>query len=267
MAERNEENAAVTVESRGHVLLIGLNRAAKRNAFDEVMLTELAEAYTQLEDDPRARVGVLYAHGEHFTGGLDLAKVASRIVEGQPLYDTERAVDPWGLVGRTRSKPLVAAVRGWCLTLGIELLLAADVRIAAEDSRFSQMEVRRGIYPFGGATIRFPREVGWGNAMRWLLTGDEFDVSEAARMGLVQEVTATGEEFDRALWLAERIAEEAAPLAVRTTLESARRAVLEGEREAARRLVPDVTGLFGSADAAEGVQSFMERRPARFTGA
>ncbi|MDT5300538.1 MAG: hypothetical protein QOG79_3780, partial [Mycobacterium sp.] len=70
---------------------------------------------------------------------------------------------------------MVAAAQGRCLTLGIELLLAADIRIAASDTRFAQMEVLRGIYPFGGATIRLPRQAGWGNAMRWLLTGDEFD--------------------------------------------------------------------------------------------
>src|SRR3984885_13624400 len=105
--------------------------------------------------------------------------------------------------------PLVAAAHGWCMTLGIELLLAADVRIAATGTRFAQLEVQRGIYPFGGATLRLPREAGWGNAMRWLLTGDEFDAAEAHRIGLVQQV---------------------------------------------------------AADAAEGVQSFIERRQAQFQG-
>ena len=81
-------------------------------------------------------------------------------------------------------------MQGWCLTLGIELLLAADIRIAAAGTRFAQLEVQRGIYPFGGATIRLPRHTGWGNAMRWLLTGDEFDADEALRIGLVQEVAA-----------------------------------------------------------------------------
>ena len=85
---------------------------------------------------------------------------------------------------RSRTKPLVAAVHGKCLTLGIELLLASDVRIAAENATFAQIEIKRGIFPFGGATLRFPEAAGWGNAMRWLLTGDEFDAKEALRIGL-----------------------------------------------------------------------------------
>ena len=265
MAEHCDE-PVVTTELRGHVLLMGLNRTAKRNAFDEVMLDALAEAYGRLEDDPQAWVGVLFAHGDHFTAGLDLARVAGRIAEGKSRYASETALDPWGLVGRKRSKPVVAATQGWCLTAGIELLLAADIRIAAAGSRFSQMEVKRGIYPFGGATIRLPLEAGWGNAMRWLLTGDEFDAAEALRIGLVQEVVEPGRQLERAMELAERIATQAAPLAVRATLVSARRAVTDGPQAAADRLVPGVAELFGSEDAAEGVRSFVERRPARFTG-
>lgn len=256
---------SVTVERRDHVLLIGLNRPRKRNAFDLDLLNGLAEAYGRLEDDEDVWVGVLFAHGDHFTAGLDLAQVAGRIAGGRPIYDSEDAVDPWGLIGRHRSKPLVAAVQGWCLTLGIELLLAADIRIAATDTRFSQLEVKRGIYPFGGATIRFPREAGWGNAMRWLLTGDEFDAEEALRIGLVQEVVAPGAQVDRAVALAESIA-EAAPLGVRATLASAHRAATDGHQAAAHRLAADVATLFTSEDAAEGVQSFVERRPARFQG-
>src|SRR6202011_3363484 len=110
--------------------------------------------------------------------------------------------DPWRLDGAWTT-PLIAVAHGWCMTLGIELLLAADIRIAAAGTRFTQLEVQRGIYPFGGATIRLPREAGWGNAMRWLLTGDEFDAAEAHRIGLVQEVTEPGKELERAVALAE----------------------------------------------------------------
>jgi enoyl-CoA hydratase/carnithine racemase len=252
----------VTVELRGHILLMGLNRPDKRNAFNSAMLDELADAYARLEDDPEAWVGVLFAHGEHFTGGLDLAEGAGRLTsEGGLRYSSEQAIDPWGF-GRERSKPLVAAAQGWCMTLGIELLLAADIRLAASEARFSQMEVNRGIYPFGGATIRLPREAGWGNAMRWLLTGDEFDAAEAHRLGLIQEVTDPGHHLDRAVEIAERISTNAAPLGVRATLRSAR----EGESAAAERLVPEVLELMNTEDAQEGVQSFRERRTARFVG-
>src|SRR5580693_1532360 len=220
----------VSLELDGHVLLIGLNRPHKRNSFDRAMLADLARAYAVLESDTSVRAGVLFAHGDHFTAGLDLVDVGPGIATGQnPLPDDGR--DPWRLDGASKpapTTPLVAVAQGWCMTLGIELLLAADVRIAAVGTRFTQLEVQRGIYPFGGATIRLPREAGWGNAMRWLLTGDEFDAAEAHRIGLVQEV-----------------ADEAAAI---------------------ERLRPAVTELFASADAAEGVQSFVERREAHFQG-
>lgn len=153
------------------------------------------------------------------------------------------------------------------MTLGIELLLAADIRVVAADARFTQLEVRRGIYPFGGATVRFPQVAGWANAMRWILTGDEFDAEEALRIGLVQEIApdATAAR-ERATAIARTIAEDAAPLGVRTILASAHRAREDGERVAFERLTPDVVKLFNTADGAEGVQSFVERRKAVFTG-
>jgi enoyl-CoA hydratase len=256
----------VIVEQRDCVLHIGLNRPAKRNAFNIEMLEDLGRAYERLERDDALRVGVLFAHGENFTAGLDLAQVGPRLMAGS-LDWPDDARNPWRNDGRPWTKPVVAAVQGWCLTLGIELLLAADVRIASADARFAQLEVQRGIYPFGGATTRLPREAGWGNAMRWLLTGDEFDAAEALRIGLVQEVVAPGDHLDRAVELAERIATRSAPLAVRTTLAAAQRANREGERAAEDRFVDDVVDLFNTKDGAEGMLSFMERRPARFIGA
>jgi enoyl-CoA hydratase len=257
---------SVIVDQQDHVLRIGLNRPAKRNAFNVEMLDELGRAYERLERDDDLRVGVLYANGDHFTAGLDLAEVGPRLMEGS-LDWPDDARNPWRNDGRPWTKPVVAAVQGWCLTLGIELLLAADVRIASADARFAQLEVQRGIYPFGGATTRLPREAGWGNAMRWLLTGDEFDATEALRIGLVQEVVAPGNQLDRAVELAERIATRSAPLAVRTTLAAAQRANREGEQAAEDRFVDDVVALFKTTDGAEGMQSFLERRPARFVGA
>ena len=161
---------------------------------------------------------------------------------------------------------MVAAVQGRCLTLGIELLLAADIRVAAADARFAQIEVLRGIYPFGGATVRLPRTTGWGNAMRWLLTGDEFDAAEAHRIGLVQEVADSGvDAAARAVAIAQTIADRAAPLGVQATLASAQLSITD-HTAAVDRLRPEVNRLFGTADAAEGVQSFAERRAAQFQG-
>jgi enoyl-CoA hydratase len=255
----------VTLERDGHVLLMGLDRPAKRNAFDRAMLADLARAYALLEHDDDLRSGVLFAHGEHFTAGLDLADVAPAIASGSSPFP-EDGRDPWRLDG-TWSKPIVAAAHGWAMTLGIELLLAADVRIAAAGTRFAQIEVRRGIYPFGGATLRFPQVAGWGNAMRWILTGDELGAEEALRIGLVQEIAPDADAArERALSIARTIAQDAAPLGVRAALASAHRARLEGDQAAIDQLVPEVQRLFATADAAEGVQSFVERRPAVFAG-
>jgi enoyl-CoA hydratase len=255
----------VSLERDGHVLIIGLNRPEKRNSFNLAMLADLSRAYALLENDDTLRTGVLFAHGEHFTAGLDLVDVGPNIVnEVVPFPDDGR--DPWRLDGEW-TKPVVAAAHGRCLTLGIELLLAADIRIAAATTLFAQMEVRRGIYPFGGATIRFPRQTGWGNAMRWLLTGDEFGADEAHRIGLVQEVASDAAEAQaRAREIAHTIADRAAPLGVKATLASAHLARTAGEDAAIERLRPDVTRLFATADAAEGMQSFIERREAQFSG-
>jgi enoyl-CoA hydratase/carnithine racemase len=258
------EEGRVSLERRGRVVLIGLNRAAKRNAFDQAMFAQLGAAYAELEEDDEARCGVLFAHGDHFTAGLDLAQVTPVVARGQPLLP-EGVIDPWGLSPPYRAKPMVAAVQGWCLTLGIELLLAADVRVASADARFAQLEVRRGIYPFGGATIRFVREAGWGNAMRWMLTGDEFGAEEALRMGIVQEVVEPGCYLERAIELAQNIADQA-PLGVRATLDSARRALFDGEEQVARHLAQDAAPLLESEDAREGLRSFIERRKADFVG-
>ena len=255
----------IRTESQGpHVREIILDRAAKRNAFDLAMLREVAEAFTAAEDDPAVRAIVVSADGPHFTAGLDLAEVGPAVASGGRLFP-EGNVDPLGLNGRVRTKPFLLAARGWCLTIGIELALAADIVVLGDDAKLGQIEIKRGIFPFGGATMRLPARAGWGNAMRWLLTGDTFDAVEAARIGLVQEVVRTGEDRSRALAIAETIAKQA-PLGVRATLESARRSQADGEAAAAAALLEQARALMGTEDAAEGVRSFVERREGKFVG-
>lgn len=255
----------ILTEQRGHVLLIGLNRPEKRNAADFELLTGLAEAYGQLERDPELRVGLVYAVGDHFTGGLDLADIGPRIGADGISFVSDTGVDPWGVSGQQRTKPVVIAVQGTCLTFGIELILASDVAVAARSTRFGQIEVARGILPFGGATIRFPRAAGWGNAMRYILTGDLFDAAEAYRIGLVQEVVDDGAQFDAALSIAERIAAQA-PLAVQAALANAFTAVREGDAVAEAGLQPALARLAASEDARIGLQAFLSRTPAEFVG-
>jgi enoyl-CoA hydratase/carnithine racemase len=144
-------------------------------------------------------------------------------------------------------------------------MLAADIVVAAHDCRFAQLEVKRGIMATGGATLRMMERAGWGHAMRYLLTGDEFDAATALRLGFVQEVVPAGSQFARALEIAERIAAQA-PLAVRATIASSRLAVEQGDAAAIAQFRATQATLANSADAKEGVASFVEKRAARFSG-
>ncbi len=254
----------ITQERRGHVFLIGLNRVSKRNAFDPPMFHDLARAYGTYEADPELWCAVVFAHGPHFTGGIDLAQFAPLFGREDPFVQTAGQIDPFGMRSHL-TKPLVMAVQGITFTIGIEMLLAADIRIAAADARFAQLEIARGLYPLGGATFRLVREAGWGNAMRYLLTADEFNAAEALRMGLVQEVTEPGRQLERAVAMAERIAAQA-PLGVQATLRSARLGILEGEASAAARVREDLPAILASGDFREGLASFRERRAASFLG-
>ena len=254
----------ITTSVDGHVHTIALDRPEKRNAFDLRMLRELAEAMTAYEDDPDARAALLCAEGDHFTGGLDLAEVGPAVQSGASLFP-DTTVDPLSLHGRPRTKPLVVALQGWCLTIGIELALAADIRVASSDTRFGQIEINRGIFPFGGATIRLPAIAGWGNAMRWLLSGDIFDAAEAHRIGLVQEVVPPGDQRARGLAIAQTIARRA-PLGVRATLASSKASMYDGPDAATAMLLRQARDLMQSEDAAEGMRSFVERRDAVFQG-
>lgn len=254
----------VDVRRDGGVLMMGLDRAEKRNAFDTAMFHELALAYGELDRDDDLRAGVLYAKGDHFTGGMDLADMGPRLVAGDSLLP-DGGVNPWGTDDNPVRKPVVAAVQGTCLTLGIELLLAADVRVAAEDATFGQIEVSRGIVPFGGATTRLPQVAGWGNAMRWILTGEHFDAAEALRLGLVQEVVETGTQLARAVAIARRIAAQA-PLGVQAALRLGRLAWRDGPAAAEKRFFPEVIDLFATEDAGHGLAAFLSRQPAAFVG-
>jgi enoyl-CoA hydratase/carnithine racemase len=254
----------ITTERRGNVFFIGLNRPAKLNSFTVEMIRALGAAYTRYEGDDEARCAVLFAHGKDFTAGLDLADCAPVVQNGESLWPAT-GVDPLALEGRERTKPVVAAMQGRVFTLGIELALASDVRLCSDDASFVQLEIARGIFPFGGATFRAPAQLGWGNAMRFLLTAEPFGAAEALRIGLVQEVTPRDKLLERTTAVAERIAAQA-PLGVRATLASAHKAFREGPEAAIKALKPVITRLMASDDAREGVQSFIERRAGNFQG-
>jgi len=264
MSTERDPLGQVRIEQRGNLLLIGIDRPEKRNGFTPKMFNELAAAYTRLEESADLRCGVLYAEGDHFTAGLDMPTIVPLRKEGKPLLPTSE-VDPFNLRPPLRTKPVVAAMKGICFTVAIELMLAADVVIAADNCRFSQLEVKRGIMAGCGATFRMVERAGWGDAMKYLLTGDEFNSQDALRMKFVTEVVPAGQELARAIELAEKICRQA-PLAVQATMENARVAGTHGWQAAYMQIAATQRRLYNSEDAKEGVQSFLEKRDAKFVG-
>ena len=265
MTEQSDPNEGrITTELDDGLFLIGIDRPAKLNGFTPVMLRGMAQAYTRYEREPEARCAVVFAEGANFTAGLDLPKVAPHL-GGNTLLVEDGEVDPFGSRPPYRTKPVVFAVHGICFTLGIEMMLAADIVIAAANTRFAQVEVRRGLVPTGGATIRMVERAGWGNAMRYLLTGDEFDAQTAFRLGFVQEVVEPGRQKERAIELARHIAAQA-PLAVKATIGNARIALGEGPAAASALFGATQTRLLASEDFQEGLRSFKDKRPSRFKG-
>lgn len=257
------QQGKVSREIRGSLLLIGLDRAAKRNAFDSHLIHDLSLALTEYEDHPELRCAVIFAHGDHFTAGLDLVELQPKLSSGIFSYD-EHQINPWGTSGRQRKKPVIVAVQGFCYTAGIELMLNADIVIAQDNSQFAQMEVQRGILPFGGATVRFVQAAGWSKAMRYLLTGDTFDAQTALDLNLINEITREA-PLKRAIELAERIA-QAAPLAVQATLASAKEAAEHGAETAFSNLQQHLSPLLNTQDVQEGVMAMLQRRAPKFKG-
>ncbi len=259
----SEQQGKVSREIRGHLFMIGLDRAAKRNAFDSHLIHDLSLALTEYEDHPELRCAVIFAHGDHFTAGLDLVELQPKLSSGIFSYD-EHQINPWGTSGRARKKPVIVAVQGFCYTAGIELMLNADIAIAQDNTQFAQMEVQRGILPFGGATARFVQAAGWSKAMRYLLTGDAFDAATALDLNLINEIT-TESPLNRAIELAEHIA-QAAPLAVQATLASAKEAAEHGTEMAFSHLQQHLTPLLTTQDVQEGVMAMLQRRAPQFKG-
>ncbi|MCH7315526.1 crotonase/enoyl-CoA hydratase family protein [Acinetobacter sp. ANC 3882] len=254
----------VSREIIDHIMLIGLDRVAKRNAFDSHMIQDLSLALTEYENNAELRCAVIFAHGNHFTAGLDLVELQSKISEGIFNFAAEQ-INPWGTAGRHRTKPVVVAVQGICYTAGVELMLNADVVIASENTIFGQLEVQRGIMPFGGATVRFVQAAGWQKAMPYLLTGKTFDSKIADQLNLVSEVVANGQQLERALEIAKEIC-ISAPLAIQALLASATDAVTQGQTVAFEKMNNYLMPLFVSQDAQEGIRAMLEKRPPQFKG-
>jgi enoyl-CoA hydratase/carnithine racemase len=252
----------IGTERDGRVLKIVVDSVRKRNAFVPEMMLALAEALTAFDRDDELWVAMLCAAGEHTTAGLDMPKFFGP--DASRIELPADAIDPFALQRRTL-KPVVAVVQGITYTIGIEMMLAADIVVAADTARFCQMESKRGIAPLGGAHFRFLTRTGWGNAMYHLMLCDEFDAQRAREIGLVQEVVPFGRHIERGLEIAHAITKNA-PLGLRAMKEAALRYIAAGEAAAIAAIPAVRERVLSSEDAKEGIRSFVERREARFTG-
>ncbi len=258
----------LVVEREGEVLVLTMNRPEARNAFSPGMLTGLEDAWVAAEADDGVRVVILTGAAGHFSAGADLKAMFN------PDHDdphARRMRDDADLVWRALlrhrrfSKPLVAAVEGSCIAGGTEVLQATDIRVAGESARFGVSEVRWGLFPLGGSTVRLRRQVPYCRAMEVLLTGDHITAAEAVSMGLVNRVVPDGAALTEARKVAGRIAANG-PLAVRAIKRSVQETEGRPEEEALRIELEIGRPVFASEDAREGTRAFAERRRPVFQG-
>ncbi len=252
----DEIAARVDVQRRGPVLLVRMRRADKRNAIDVAMTRALDAALDLLDDDPDLRCGVLSGGPRVFSAGTD--------VSAGPGAPTERGGN-YGVVARRRTTPLVAAVEGVAFGGGFEVVLACDVVVASREARFALPEVGLGLVANCGALFRGPRALPPATARQMLLTGDPIGAERLHELGLVGELTDAGGAEDRALELAARVAERS-PVAVGATLRALDAADAGADVQGWTDTDAAVARVIDSADRAEGLAAFFERRPPSFPG-
>ena len=251
----------VLYELDGHVATLTLNRPDQRNAVSPELTTAMDAVLRRFEEDDEAWVGVLTGAGQNFCAGADLKALNA----GRGAELVTEAGGFGGFVRYPRTKPVIAAVRGFALAGGTELVLGCDLVVAGTDAQFGLPEVTRGIVAAAGGLFRLPRAIPPARAMELILTAERFGAEEAARWGLVNHLVEPAEVVDTARALADRICRNA-PLAVRESLAIARDALRMDDEEAWERSAEAMQRVRGSADAREGVRAFVEKRPAQWTG-
>jgi enoyl-CoA hydratase len=265
---------ALLSETRDHIAYLTLNRPEVHNAINPEMMVQLAEAWERIAADDAIRVIIITGAGNKaFSAGADLVRFLPLTTRQRPPEDqwdhavlkNPRLRDTAMLHPFEMYKPIIAAVNGYCVAGGMELMLATDIRVAAEHATFGLMEVKWSLIPYAGSIVRTPRQIPYCNAMELLLTGDRIDAPEARRLGLINHVVPAEQVMAKAQELAGKIAANG-PLAVRAIKEGVAKTsgvpLLEGykiESELARV-------VFSSEDAKEGPRAFREKRKPNFKG-
>lgn len=257
------EDQVVLTDIDGHVATVTINRPDKLNALNAAVRTQFGAAFDALAADDSVRVVIVTGSGpKSFVAGADIAEF-----EGRAPIDQFRVMKSFGIVDLVDAfpKPVIASINGFCLGGGCELAMGCDIRIASDKARLGQPEVNLGLLPGAGGSQRLPRLVGLGTAYKMLFSGDMVDADEALRIGLVDEVVPADELMDRSRELAAGIASKS-PVALQLIKEAVRAAVRMPLDEGLR-LETTLFGLaFSAEDKVEGVQAFLEKRAAKFTG-
>ncbi|GLW19362.1 enoyl-CoA hydratase [Streptomyces sp. NBRC 13847] len=257
----------LTVARTGATLVLTLNRPEAKNALSLAMLVGLYDGWVAADEDDGIRSIVLTGAGGTFCAGMDLKALAGDGMAGEQYRDRLRD-DPelhWKAMLRHHRprKPVIAAVEGHCVAGGTEILQGTDIRVAGESATFGLFEVRRGLFPLGGSTVRLARQIPHTHALEMLLTGRPYTAEEAARIGLIGQVVPDGSALDKALEIAELI-NGCGPLAVEAVKASVYATAGMTEADGLKDELARGWPLFATADAKEGARAFAEKRPPVF---
>lgn len=263
-----DEEPHLLIERDGHVITLTMNRPDARNALSSEMVVRLADAWEMADADDEIRVVILTGAAGHFCAGADLKAMAGGYGDNEWTQRSRSDPEiPWKALLRhyRLKKPLLAAVEGYAVAGGTEILQATDVRVAGRSAMFGIAEVRRGLFPVGGSTVRLRRQIGYAKAMEILLTGELFSADEALRIGLINRVVDDGAALTEAKKIAEAITANA-PLSVQAVKRSVQETDGLPEAEAMKVELEIGLPIFGTEDAREGPKAFKEKRPANFKG-
>jgi enoyl-CoA hydratase/carnithine racemase len=257
--------AEITYEVTGRIATVTLNRPQARNGYTVRMSDELSHAMDTADRDEDVRVVVLTGSGKDFSVGADLS-AGGFDFDQEPPDDWQ---EPAGRCSKrifTMNKPVIAALRGASVGGGLTITLSCDYRLAAEDSKFGFVFTRRGMYPEGASAWFLPRLVGMGTAVDWMISGRVFGPDEALRAGLVHSVHAPEAVLDKAYELARDLVANTAPVSVAVTRQLLYRMASAPSPFEVHELDSKLTaGLPTTPDTAEGVLSFLQKRPPEFT--
>jgi enoyl-CoA hydratase len=263
---------ALLAEQDGHILVVTINRPKKKNAVNAEVLCGLSDAWHRLDDDDDLRVAILTGAGGNFCSGMDLS-VIRKLSSGAPpddefeerlAKDASIIFDGWLKTYRP-TKPVIAAVEGYALAGGTEILQGTEIRVAGESAVFGVTEVQRALFPMAGSTVRLPRQIPYTVAAEMLLAGTDMSAARCREIGLIGHVVPDGQALAKAREIAERIAANG-PLAVKAILKSMRETAGLPEAAAFEKEMPIGIPVFSSQDAREGPKAFLEKRPPVFVG-